>query len=111
MCGVLIQEKISQIYSLAIVELRESERDKTQKLTPAKATTTRPPDRPSPPHACCCRRPHLKPVAAGQALTSLGHATPAAGAGQTGQWFRVRLSDLVFFFFLFFSSLILFLST
>ena len=49
-----------------------------------------------------------RPSPAAAALTSLGHATPAAGAGQTGQWFRevppfrVQLSDLVFFYFLFF---------
>ena len=49
------------------------------------------------------------PVAAGQALTSLGHAMPAAGAEEIGQWFGSKLSDLVcffFFFFLFYSYLL-----
>jgi hypothetical protein len=106
----LSKKKYPKFILLAVVELRESERDKTQKLkTPAKATTAKPPDRPSPSHACCCHRPHLTLVAASQALTSLGHATLAAGARQTGQWFGSQI--WYFFFFFFFSSLILFLST
>jgi hypothetical protein len=53
--------------------------------------------------------------AAAAALTSLGHATPAAGAGQTGQWFRRSGfgSQIWYFFFsfLFCSYLLEYLTT
>ena len=92
--------KKSQIYSFISLQSRESERKnpKRQKLNnPCCEGHHRQiarPDRPSPPHACCCRRPHL---------TRSRHACCWSWTDRTVvPPFQVRLlvSDLVFFFFL-----------